>query len=99
MTDYVGRTSLLVATAWMAVYASSALGQDPEAQPPVVPAWQIAAGGKMAFEVASVKPDPGAFRPPNFPLSDNDSYGPVGGRFSADTSRSRTNSLLTRCSP
>jgi bla regulator protein blaR1 len=46
--------------------------------------WQTKAGGKMAFEVASVKLDPGPFRPPNFPLSPDDAYQPVGGRFSAD---------------
>ena len=38
----------------------------------------------MAFEVASVKPDTGPFRPPNFPLDAGDAYRPVGGRFSAD---------------
>lgn len=40
----------------------------------------------MAFEVASVKLDTGAFRSPNFPLDPGDAYGPVGGRFSADFS-------------
>jgi uncharacterized protein (TIGR03435 family) len=38
----------------------------------------------MAFEVASVKLDPGPFRAPNFPLGPGDAYRPVGGRFSAD---------------
>ena len=46
--------------------------------------WQTKAGGKMAFEVASVKLDSGAFRPPNFPLDNSDAYRPVGSRFSAD---------------
>jgi uncharacterized protein (TIGR03435 family) len=46
--------------------------------------WQTKAGGKMAFEVASVKLDPGPFRPPNFPLDPGDAYCPVGGRFAAD---------------
>jgi uncharacterized protein (TIGR03435 family) len=50
------------------------------AQSPGVPDWQIAAGGKMAFEVASVKPAKG-FRPPNFPLGPGDAKTP-GGRFS-----------------
>jgi len=55
-----------------------------------VPEWQIAAGGKMAFEIASVKPSPeGEFRGPNFPLDNGDSFvtlrtGEVPrGRFSA----------------
>jgi uncharacterized protein (TIGR03435 family) len=38
----------------------------------------------MAFEVASIKPDKGAFKPPNFPLDNGDKYVPTGGRFSAD---------------
>ena len=53
--------------------------------------WQAAAGGKMAFEVASVKPSPpGAFRPPNFPLDPGPAFAtvrtgePPRGRFSAD---------------
>jgi uncharacterized protein (TIGR03435 family) len=45
------------------------------AQPAAAPQWQIDADGKMAFEVASVKPSPpGAFRPPNFPLDPGDSF-------------------------
>jgi bla regulator protein BlaR1 len=51
---------------------------------PTAPDWQAAAGGKMAFEVASVKQDDGPFRPPNFPLDPGDAYRPVGGRFLAD---------------
>jgi len=38
----------------------------------------------MAFTVASVKPDTGPFRPPNFPLDAGDAFRPVGGHFSAD---------------
>ena len=56
------------------------------AQAPDEPAWQTAAGGKMAFEVASVKPDNGPFREPNVPLdlqSGNAMYKPTT-RFSAD---------------
>jgi uncharacterized protein (TIGR03435 family) len=48
------------------------------------PDWQIKAGGQMAFTVASVKPDTGPFRPPNFPLDGGDAFRPVGGHFSAD---------------
>ena len=46
--------------------------------------WEKAAGGKKAFEVASVKLDPGPFRTPNFPLDPSDAFRPVGDRFSAD---------------
>jgi uncharacterized protein (TIGR03435 family) len=45
------------------------------------PAWQIAAGGRMSFEVAAVKPSK-LPRPPNFPLDSRNAYVP-GGRFSA----------------
>lgn len=45
--------------------------------------WQTIAGGKKAFEVASVKLDKGPFRHPNFPLDNGDALTP-GARFSAD---------------
>ena len=57
--------------------ASAGLAQEP-------PAWQAAAGGKMAFEVVSIKR--GArekFSPPAFPLDAGDAYAPTGGRFFA----------------
>jgi uncharacterized protein (TIGR03435 family) len=39
------------------------------------PQWQVEAGGKMSFEVASVKPSkPGTFFPPNFPLDTGDAF-------------------------
>jgi uncharacterized protein (TIGR03435 family) len=41
-----------------------------------VPEWQRAAGGKLSFEVASIKPgDPATFTPPNFALDDLDTFG------------------------
>src|SRR5262245_42302136 len=48
------------------------------AQASAVADWQIAAGGKMTFEVASVKR--GAFVPPSFPLDVGDAMTPTGGR-------------------
>ncbi len=52
-----------------------------------VPDWQTAAGGKMSFDVASIRPTKeGEFTPPNFPLSSDDSYPPNGGVFTADFS-------------
>jgi bla regulator protein blaR1 len=49
------------------------------------PDWQRAAGGTMEFEVASIRiSKPGTFTPPNFPLSNDDSYAPTGGVFTAD---------------
>jgi uncharacterized protein (TIGR03435 family) len=46
--------------------------------------WQTKAGGKMSFEVASIRHDKGPFRSPNFPLDPGDAYATTGGRFSAD---------------
>jgi uncharacterized protein (TIGR03435 family) len=51
------------------------------AQSPDIPDWQITAGGKMSFEVASVKPGAG-FRLPAFPLNTGAAK-TRGGRFSA----------------
>ena len=51
------------------------LGQD-------APDWQIAAGGKKSFEVASVKPATSVFRP-SFPLDDSDAFRATGNRFHA----------------
>jgi uncharacterized protein (TIGR03435 family) len=51
------------------------------AQTQDAPDWQAAAGGKMSFEVASVKPA-SAFAPPTFPLSSENGYTP-GGRLTA----------------
>jgi bla regulator protein blaR1 len=48
------------------------------------PDWQIAAGGKMQFEVASVKASKADSFSSLFPLSADDSYKSTGGRFSAD---------------
>jgi len=57
------------------------------AEAQAVPAWQTAAGGKMAFDVATVRVSaPGTFAPPSFPLSADDSFRPTGGEFSADFS-------------
>jgi bla regulator protein BlaR1 len=46
--------------------------------------WQTAAGGRMTFEVASVKLAKGAFVSPSFPLDAGEAYRPTGGRFRAD---------------
>src|SRR5438874_504472 len=58
--------------------------QLPSALPP--PDWQVAAGGKMAFDTASVTQNttaPPAYRTFSFPLGPGDVYIPNGGRFSA----------------
>ena len=57
------------------------LGAVLSAQSPDVPDWQTAAGGKLSFEVASVKPSK-TFRGPTFPLDSGNAVR-QGGRFSA----------------
>jgi hypothetical protein len=77
-----------VAAILLAMAASVAFGQQTAfAQSARMPEWQIAAGGKMAFEVASIKPSK-AFRSPNFPLDPGGricgGWRPVLCRLSAD---------------
>lgn len=61
------RICLLGVVSWVAIFLPPMFGQ----------------GSQMAFTVASVKPDTGPFRPPNFPLDAGDAFRPVGGHFSA----------------
>jgi bla regulator protein blaR1 len=74
-------TAILLAMAAPIVRSQETAAPVPQATQ--IPEWQSAAGGKRAFEVASVKPDNGPFRPPNFPLDNGNSFTP-GARFSAD---------------
>ena len=66
----------------------SAASQAPPAQP-LTPQWQIDAGGKMAFDVVSVKQNKSGSPPSgdkpytNFVLGPGDAYVPNGGLFSA----------------
>src|SRR5271169_2483828 len=71
------------------LHAQAPAGRSPAAQSPATPAptvpqWQTDAGGKMAFDVASVKPnksnDPAVS---SFPMGPGDAFVPSGGRFSA----------------
>jgi uncharacterized protein (TIGR03435 family) len=69
--------------------AAPAFGQQTASS--ATPQWQIKAGGKLAFDVASIRQgDPGAFTPPNFPLDAGDAFtrmrtnDPPRGRFVAD---------------
>jgi bla regulator protein blaR1 len=53
------------------------------AQSPTVPQWQTAAGGKMAFDVASIKQNKSGNNPyANFPLEDGSAYSRNGGLLS-----------------
>jgi bla regulator protein BlaR1 len=62
-----------------AVQAQASAGQSAP-----VPEWQTAAGGKMAFDVASIRlSPPGTEFDAGFPLSPDDSYVKTGGNFSS----------------
>lgn len=83
-----GRKLLLAAAGLVSLALPIAFGLERGAQIPAQtvgePDWQAKAGGKMAFEVASIhlsKPD--AFFPPTFALSPDDSYVENGGHFRA----------------
>lgn len=67
------------------------LAQSPAIVSPSVPQWQIDAGGKMVFDVASIKENKSDQTPyTNIPLGPGDLYTPTGGLFSA------TNFPMTR---
>jgi len=84
------RNLLLLSTAPMAIGVIAA-------QSPRVTDWQTAAGGKMAFEVASVKPGK-VPKIPNFPLDNRDAK-TRGGRFSASFPLSGYISFAFKLSP
>jgi hypothetical protein len=64
--------------------AQAPTGQSPATQSATVPPWQIAAGGKMALDVASVKLNKSDDRGmnANFPLSLGPNFATVGNLFS-----------------
>jgi hypothetical protein len=73
------------------INAQTKAGSGQTSHSPAIPGWQAAAGGKMSFEVASVKPSlPDTWGPPSFPLGSGDAFTDLGsgdpprGRFTAD---------------
>src|SRR3954467_2473533 len=82
-------SALLLTAAFIAIslHAQSPKGEAPAVQPST-PQWQIDAGGKMEFDVASVKRDTAevspATRTANMPLGPQDAFTPTGGLFSAN---------------
>jgi bla regulator protein blaR1 len=76
----------LMAVLLLAAAPASAQTSPSPAQsaPTQLPAWQIAAGSKMEFEVASIHlGDPGKFTPPTFALNIDETSIPPGGHFKA----------------
>jgi uncharacterized protein (TIGR03435 family) len=75
---------------WVPIIALMAMplhadGQKAEASPTVVPQWVTAAGGKKAFDIASVKQNKSSDprQHANMPMGPGDVYSPTGGVFSA----------------
>jgi hypothetical protein len=66
---------------WIVATASPVQAQTDVAS---APDWQKAAGGTMAFEVASVHEDKGPFKRPSFDLSSGESFREPNGKFHAD---------------
>jgi Protein of unknown function (DUF3738) len=67
------------------VQAQASTEAVPSAISHTTPEWQTRAGGRMAFEVASIHlAKPGTFSPPSFALDPGDSAIPPGGHFFAD---------------
>jgi uncharacterized protein (TIGR03435 family) len=66
---------------WLQSIAQATAAQSPSQSP--TPEWQIAAGGKMAFDVASVRQNTTAPISFNFPLGPGDVYLPNGGLLRA----------------
>ncbi len=71
----------MVLLLWIVVTAHPVQAQRAAASGPD---WQKAAGGTMAFEVASVREDKGPFKPPSFALSSDEWFREPNGRFHAD---------------
>ncbi len=78
------RTILCMVAVSTVLIAPFALSQSPSTQPPV-PAWQTAAGGKLSFEVASVRQNKTDDKPSmNVNIGQTDySFSPTGSLYSA----------------
>src|SRR5690242_14105676 len=74
----------------LAAQSTAGQSQQPSAQSAQIPEWQVAAGGHMEFDVASIKQDTAAPSPQtvssNIPLGPQDLFSPTGGLFSAKNS-------------
>lgn len=90
-TSLLTKVAGVVALVWVGLTgllgtARLGVGQESMRQH-VIPAWQSAAGGKMSFEVASVRQSkPGTVTPANFGMDISDSFegADPNGRFTAD---------------
>ena len=86
VTGIPGIAALIVLSLSGALMQAQTAAETLSTETPQIPEWQKAAGGKLSFEVASIKlADPEKFTPPNFALNFLDSFeGPnPHGRFVA----------------
>ena len=80
-------SAVVLGLANMPLKAHATTGETPSVNSNTTPASQIAAGGPMSFEVASIRPaGPGARFRTNVNLNMEDEPIPIGGRFSATAS-------------
>jgi bla regulator protein blaR1 len=80
-------STALLGLAKIPLMAQATIGETPPANVYTTPEWQIAAGGHMSFEVASIRPgDPGKFIYPTIDLSVEDTPIPSNGYFKTDFS-------------
>jgi bla regulator protein blaR1 len=78
-------SSVVLGLANVTLTAQATTGETPSANSRTAPAWQVAAGRHMEFEVASIHPaELGTFVYPNIPLNNEDTPVPPGGQFVAD---------------
>jgi bla regulator protein BlaR1 len=79
-------SAIIAALIMLSLAPAFVRAQSLSREPVLVPEWQKAAGGKLSFEVASIKPgDANKFTPPNVPLGYSDFFGVANphGRFVA----------------
>ena len=77
-------STLLLGLANMPLKAQATTSETPSANSHPAPAWQVAAGGPLSFEVASIRlAGPEARFRTNVNLNIDDDLPPIGGRFSA----------------
>ena len=82
---YLAMSSVFLSGIFVFVAAPLKSQSSPAAEKAQIPQWQIDAGGKMAFDVASVKVNnsgPGATVHWNMPLNARAAFTPTGGLFS-----------------
>ena len=75
---------MLLRRTFLLLAAAVALPIPLLAQTMEMPDWQKSAGGKLQFDVASVRPDTGDFKPPSIAMSSDDGMQPRDGLFHTD---------------